>query len=437
MLNAPATLGQPAAQRVGRRIIHGTIELNPAHPSAIDRPTHRGRPRRPPTVIRRPARPDSPEWVRATTPSTRYDTHDLLDLDRIPAMTYRIGLMGCGVVASYGHLPAIRDTPELQLHALFDPNPDALRREADAHNVEHAFTDPEAFFQSGLDAVIVTSPAPAHLQNVLDAARHGLPVLCEKPLSMTPDEGQQMIDAMDAKGLMLAVAFCYRYSPCALEIKRLVEDGAIGDLRTLRLIYNWDCHGKYYRPDPDNKPDEWTIDPKREGRMLEGGPMVDCGTHQIDLAQWWTGGAVTRFQGHGSWVDDYQAPDHVWLHMDHDNGAHTMVETSFSFGHTTRDKISLFLYELIGTAGVIRYDRNVGLFELRNDQYTRQLPYHEEKNFHGMYHAFADALRTGTYGTLCPAPTALRTTHLARTATDQVIAQRATPSALPEPPCRY
>lgn len=339
-------------------------------------------------------------------------------------MTYRIGLMGCGVVASYGHLPAIRDTPDLTIHALFDPNKDALRREADTYSVEHAYTDSEAFFNTGLDAVVITSPAPAHLQNVLDAARHGLPVLCEKPLAMNPDEGRQMIDAMDAQGLMLAVGFTYRYSPCALEIKRLVDDGAIGDLRTLRLIYNWDCHGKYYRPDPERRPDHWIVDPRREGRMLEGGPMVDCGTHQIDLAQWWTGSGVARFHGHGSWADDYDAPDHVWVHMDHHNGAHTMVETSYSLGHTSRDKISLFLYELIGTAGVIRYDRNVGHFELRNDQYTRQLPYHEEKNFHGMYDAFAEALRTDEYGTLCPAESALRTTHIARAATDQAIAKR-------------
>jgi len=43
-------------------------------------------------------------------------------------------------------------------------------------------------------------------------------------------------------------------------------------------------------------------------------------------------GAVgdVRFSGHGAWVDDYEAPDHVWLHMDHASGAHTTVEVSYS-----------------------------------------------------------------------------------------------------------
>jgi len=343
-------------------------------------------------------------------------------------MSFRIGLMGCGVVASYGHLPAIAQTPGLALHALYDPDADHLQREAERFHVPHRFTEPGPFFDSGLDAVVITSPAPAHRQNVLDCAARKLPVLCEKPLAMTHDEGREMIVAMREAGAFLAVGFCYRFSPCALEIKRMVEAGEIGDVRTLRLIYNWDCHGKWYRPDPRDRPDHWIVDPRRAGRMHEGGPMVDCGTHQIDLATWWTGSAVTRATGHGSWADEYDAPDHMWLHMDHARGSHTMVEMSFSYGHTTRDKISTFLYEIIGTDGLIRYDRNVGLFEIRTDQYTRRLPYHEEKNFPGMYHAFEQALRDGQIGELlCSAEEAVEVTRLARTATDQVIQTRITP----------
>lgn len=340
-------------------------------------------------------------------------------------MSFRIGLMGCGVVASYGHLPAITQTPGLSLHALFDPNAVNLHRMGDRFGVGKRFTDAEAFLDSGLDAVAVTSPAPAHLSNVLGCAQRGLPVLCEKPLAMDEAQGRAMIEAMDAAGAFLAVGFCYRFSPCALAIRRMVEAGEIGAVRALRLIYNWDCHGKYYRPEPDTRPDHWVIDPRRAGRMHEGGPMVDCGTHQIDLARWWTGSGIARFAGHGAWVDEYEAPDHVWVHMDHDNGTHSMVEMSFSYGHTTRDKLSQFVYELIGTDGVIRYDRNASLFEVRTDQHTRQLPYHEEKNFAGMYHAFAEALDRGAIGPmLCSAEDAVEVTRIARTATDQVIAGR-------------
>jgi predicted dehydrogenase len=341
-------------------------------------------------------------------------------------MTYKIGLMGCGVIASYGHLPAIMDTEGLTIHALFDPNEQNLRREAHRFAVPHAYTDLDSFFNCGIDAVAICSPAPAHIQNVIDAASYGLPVLCEKPLAMNEAEGRRMIDIMEDHNLMLAVGFCYRFSPCALKIKELIAQDAIGDVRSMRLIYNWDCHGKFYRPDPLNQPDFWIEDPRRRGRMDEGGPMVDCGTHQIDLARWWTGSNITRFQSHAAWVDEYEAPDHVWCHLDHDNGCHTMVEMSYSFGHTTKDRISHFLYEIIGTRGMIRYDRNFCHFELRNEHGTYQLEYHGEKNFHGMYDAFRKALDTGELGDLCSAEDALEVTRIARHATDDVIADRMT-----------
>ncbi len=347
-------------------------------------------------------------------------------------MSYKIGLMGGGVVADYGHIPAVKYVQGLDMHALFEPNAQRAADMKKRHELPHVFTDVEAFFASGIDAVGITSPAPAHLQNVLDCARHQLPVLCEKPLAMTPEQGETMIQAMAQVGAPLHVGFCYRFSKAALEIKRLLDDGAIGQPRTLRLIYNWDCHGKWFRPNPEAQPNHWEVDPRREGRMLEGGPMVDCGTHQIDLARWWLGDEVTRFQGHGSWVDDYQAPDHVWVHMDHAGGAHTMVEMSFSYGHTTRDKFADFRYELIGTDGMIVYHREASFFELRTDQETRRLEYHHEKNFAQMYQAFHHLLDTGEAINLPTAQDALRVTEIARDATDQVIAERlASPHAKP------
>src|SRR5438045_2373351 len=82
----------------------------------------------------------------------------------------KIGLMGCGTVAGYGHLPAIKATPGLELHSIFDPNETHLSAAKEQFHPTHAFTDATRFFDSGLDAVVITSPAPAHLQNVLDAA---------------------------------------------------------------------------------------------------------------------------------------------------------------------------------------------------------------------------------------------------------------------------
>ncbi len=155
-----------------------------------------------------------------------------------------IGLMGCGAVATYGHIPAIMNTPGLKLQAIFDPNEAHLKKIQEKFSIPMAFTDSEAFFKSGIDAVSITAPAPCHKENVIEAANAGLPVICEKPLSMDHVEATVMIEAMKKADKSFYTGFCYRFSPCAIKIKELVASKAIGEVRSLRLIYNWVLHVK-------------------------------------------------------------------------------------------------------------------------------------------------------------------------------------------------
>lgn len=332
----------------------------------------------------------------------------------------RIGLMGCGVVAQYGHIPAIQATSGLHLHALFDPNEANLRATQETFGIPHGFTDEEAFFNCGLDGVSITSPAPCHHANVLQAAAHRLPVLCEKPLATNRTEAEEMIVAMKGAGVSLYSAFCYRFSDAALKIRELIRTGAIGKVRSSRLIYNWSCHGKF-SADADGRK---TIQKRREDRMLEGGPMVDCGTHQIDLAAFWIGSPVRAFSAHGAWVDDYEAPDHMWVHMDHADGAHTVVEISYSYHHTSKNQRSEFTYELIGTGGVIRYNRETETFTLENGEGRQEFPFAAEKNFEAMYEEWGRALVSGKSSLLTNAEDGMRVVEIAREATDEVIAGR-------------
>ena len=332
----------------------------------------------------------------------------------------RIGLMGCGTVADYGHLPVLRKHPGLDLVALFDPDKGRVEAAASKFGVKGAFTDSEEFLSSGLDAVAVTSPAPFHVRNIGDAARHGLHVLCEKPLAMDEAGCREAIAAARRAGVMLFTAFDYRFSPVSMEIRRLIQEGAIGRVGAMRLIYVWNCHGKFSRG-PNG---ERIQNARRDGRMDEGGPMVDCGVHQIDLARWWTGSEVTDWTASGAWVDDYEAPDHVYLHMNHECGTHTTVEMSYSYCHTAAEPAWLFTYEIIGERGVIRYDRGRKLFEVRSDKETRRLEFASEKNFAGLYDAFADALETGRPGDLPIGEDGLAATVLSRGATVQIIERR-------------
>jgi predicted dehydrogenase len=332
----------------------------------------------------------------------------------------RIGLMGCGTVADYGHIPAIQETSGLLLSAVYDPNPLTVKQMQDKYHISQGFTDSKAFFEAGLDAVVITSPAPFHKENVLGCAKHKLPALCEKPLAMNQTEVAEMITAMDASKVSLHSAFCYRFSPCALKIRELALSKAIGEVRSLRLVYNWDLHGKYMIDASGHK----VIQKRREERMLEGGPLVDCGTHQIDLAMFWLQSEVTYFSAYGAWVDNYEAPDHMWLHMNHANGAQSTVEVSYSYHHTAKQTRHEFVYELIGSDGVIRYDREEQSFVMNNAEGSQVFDFYPDKNFEGMYTEWSQFLHTGQSQLLTTAKEAMRVTEIARVSTDEVIKNR-------------
>jgi predicted dehydrogenase len=321
------------------------------------------------------------------------------------------------MVANYGHLPAIAATKSLKLAAVFDPDAKHANEAGDRYGAA-VFSQADEFFASGIDAVTITSPAPAHRENVLMAARYGKPVLCEKPISMNERETAEMTAAMTAAKLPFYVGFTYRFSPAAVAIRKMVHDGAVGKVRALRLIYVWNLHGKYEAGQAK------VLSQRRVGRMLEGGPMVDCGVHQIDLARWWLGSEVVRYSGHGAWVEEYEAPDHVWLHMDHRCGAHTCVEISFSYDQVAAKPRPHFVYELIGTDGVIRYNRELETFDLSTAQGIKKLPFSHEKNFEGMYEEFGRAMERGSSEMLASAEDGQVATRIATEVTEQTMRHR-------------
>lgn len=209
--------------------------------------------------------------------------------------TKKIGVLGCGMIAELGHLPSICQTGGLSLHGVYDISWDRALEMQKQFGAGHAYPTEDEFWNSDIDAVVICTPAPLHKEHVLKAAKHGKHVLCEKQLATNQADILAMKATMEAADRMLFTGFTYRFSPSSTEIHRLVREGAIGEVRSLRLVYLWNLHGKW-RWDEHGK---LIPSPLRVGRMLEGGPMVDCGVHQIDLARWWLGSEVVWQRGIG------------------------------------------------------------------------------------------------------------------------------------------
>ncbi|MGS2644463.1 Gfo/Idh/MocA family oxidoreductase [Streptosporangium sp. LJ11] len=126
------------------------------------------------------------------------------------------------------------------------------------------------------DVVVVTSPDATHADYISQALRHGADVVVEKPLTVDVAGLRQIQDALAASTAQLTVTFNYRYSPRNTLVRRLLADGAIGEVTSVAFEWCLDTvHGAdYFR--------RWHRD-----KAVSGGLLVHKATHHFDLVNWW------------------------------------------------------------------------------------------------------------------------------------------------------
>lgn len=151
-------------------------------------------------------------------------------------MTLRAGIVGCGGI-SRSHASAYANLAGVTLSALCDVNTAALNARADKFSVAARYTDYEEMFKrEDLDVVSVCTHAPLHGPVALAASHHGVNVLCEKPLSVDLVTADEMVAACSAAGVRLAVSHQYRFTPLFREAKAWIDEGRLGDIRTVREL---------------------------------------------------------------------------------------------------------------------------------------------------------------------------------------------------------
>lgn len=203
----------------------------------------------------------------------------------------RIGVVGVGGMGK-SHCNALSSVQGCQFTAVSDVKTEVAAEVADKFGVK-AFADRNEMFGE-VDAVIVATPPWYHAEVAVDAAKNGIHVFCEKPLSATLDDANAMIAAADAADVALMVGHVLRFYPLHELGRKMIDDGLIGDIVYLETDY---C-GKY--SGPRNRPETWF------GKM---GGLLENGIHKVDLINWFGGDADTvsaevgSFSGHEDWED--------------------------------------------------------------------------------------------------------------------------------------
>lgn len=188
----------------------------------------------------------------------------------------KIGIVGCGGIANGKHMPALSRIPEVEMVAFCDIIEERAQKAAGQYGVEGArvCTDyKELLADASIDVVHVLTPNREHCAITVDALEAGKHVMCEKPMAKTAADARKMLEAARRTGKKLTIGYQNRYRDDSMFLKKACERGDLGE------IYFAKAHALRRRGVPT-----WGVftDEEKQG----GGPLIDIGTHALDLTLW-------------------------------------------------------------------------------------------------------------------------------------------------------
>jgi predicted dehydrogenase len=189
---------------------------------------------------------------------------------------FRIGIIGCGGIANGKHMPALAKQPNAEMVAFCDIVVDRAHEAAKKYGAPEArvYSDYRELLNDGsIDVVHVCTPNDAHADVSIASLEAGKHVLCEKPMAKTAADARRMVEAAKRTGKTLSIGYQNRYRADSQYLKKVCENGDLGE------IYYAKAHAIRRRAVPT-----WGVflDEEKQG----GGPLIDIGTHALDLTLW-------------------------------------------------------------------------------------------------------------------------------------------------------
>ena len=173
----------------------------------------------------------------------------------------------------------------------------------------------EAARDDGIDAVVIVTPNHLHIPVAAAFIAQGIDVICEKPLARTYAEAQALADTVRASDRLFVVTHPYSGYPMVRQARRLVADGAIGEVRVVQVEYAQ----QWLTELAHNRQASWRDDPAQAG---PAGALADIGSHAMHLAEFVSGLALTEVCAElASMVPGRRLDDQVQALLRFENGA--------------------------------------------------------------------------------------------------------------------
>jgi myo-inositol 2-dehydrogenase/D-chiro-inositol 1-dehydrogenase len=192
----------------------------------------------------------------------------------------RFGLIGTGRIGQV-HATNIAGSPDAVLAWICDPFIEGAQSTSERLGGRVTTDSAEVFASGDVDAVVVASPTPTHIDLIAAAIDAGIPVLCEKPIDLDIARVERLRDKASTSGVPIALGFNRRFDPHFAELRRRVVAGEIGELEQLSIISR----------DPTPPPADYI--------PLSGGIFRDMTIHDFDMARFFVP-EIVAVTAHGS-----------------------------------------------------------------------------------------------------------------------------------------
>ena len=190
----------------------------------------------------------------------------------------RVGFTGGGGITET-HARAVRECADLEVVAFCGTNAEKTAALAEEYGARHFSRLDDMLRAVPLDLVVIGSPSGLHAEQGLEAVARGLHVLVEKPIDVTTERADALIDAAEKADLRLGVLFQDRLEPAFVRLKTAVDEGALGRPVLASARVKW------------HRPPEYYSDSRWRGTLaLDGGAaLINQGIHTVDLLLWLLG----------------------------------------------------------------------------------------------------------------------------------------------------
>ena len=184
----------------------------------------------------------------------------------------RVGIIGCGGVATQTHIPIWRGIKDVEIVAVCDKNEETAKKMAKRVKIHQYFTElSDMLDNTYIDIIDNCTPVGEHAQTSIQAMEHGCHVLVEKPMALRLEEADELIQGYKRKGVKLGIIHNTLFNPAVVKAKALVQEGKLGTLIGMDVRY-------FKRRD-----DSWILNKNHWSHKLPGGMFGEILAHPIYL----------------------------------------------------------------------------------------------------------------------------------------------------------